>query len=90
MEKNQNLEWMLWQISVAENEQPPAYHLVHAICYFIEKYGQVPNRCEVSDGWKGILDVYEGVEITHTKSVQNNSLMLTFDESLEAHKTKIY
>jgi hypothetical protein len=80
MEKNQNLEWMLWQISVAENEQPPAYHLVHAICYFIEKYGQVPNRCEV----------YEGVEITHTKSVQNNSLMLTFDESLEAHKTKIY
>lgn len=90
MENNQNLEWMLWQISVSDNTEPPAYHLVHAIRHFIEKFGTVPNRCEVSDEWKGVLDVFEGVEITHTKSVQDNSLMLAFDESLEIAHAKIY
>ncbi len=91
MEKIQNLEWMLWQISTSETAQPPAYHLVQAIRHFIEKFGQVPNRCEVSDDWKGMLDSYEGVQITHTKSVQKNSLMLAYDDSVaEQPKAKIY
>ena len=82
MNKNHNLEWMLWQISDTDSEAPPAYTLVHAIKYYIEKFGRVPNRCEAPNVWKGILDAFEGVEITHSKSVQTNSLMLTFDETL--------
>ena len=83
MEKNFNLEWMLWQIPVDDSDAPPAYTLVHAIKYYIEKFGIIPNRCEVSTEWKGVLDHFEGVEITHSRSVQTNSLMLTFDEQLD-------
>ena len=82
MDKNRNLEWMLWQIPASDSEAPPAYTLVHAIKYYIEKFGQVPNRCEAPSVWEGVLDVFEGVQITHSRSVQPNSLMLSFDESL--------
>lgn len=83
MVKDQNLAWMLWQIPAGEEGLPPAYHLVNAIRYFIEKYGQVPNRCEAPQTWQGVLDDYEGVVIAHSKHVQQNSLMLAFDAAQE-------
>lgn len=80
MDDKKSLEWMLWQIPSSEKDSPPALALVNAIKYYIEKFGVVPNCCEVPISWKNKLDFFEGVEITHSKNVHDNNLMLTRDD----------
>jgi hypothetical protein len=82
--KKSNLEWMMWRIEESQLQDPPVANLIRAIQYYNEKYGAVPNRCEVSKKWSKDLEAPEGMMVTHTRSVQPGHIMLTLDPELRA------
>jgi hypothetical protein len=76
------LEWMMWRVEPGQLEDPPEANLIRAIQYFNEKYGSVPNRCEISPEWGEGLNPPAGMAITRSKSVQPGHLMLALDSTL--------
>lgn len=82
MSAEKNLDWMLWEIDKKQKKDPPVENLIRAIQYYNEKYGQVPNRCEISKRWAKKLEAPGGITITRSKSVRPHQLMLTLDPSL--------
>jgi len=82
--ENSKLEWMMWRIDESQLQDPPIANLIRAIQYYNEKYGAVPNRCEVSKKWPTELEAPEGMLLTHTRSLQPDHIMLTLDPELPA------
>jgi hypothetical protein len=82
--KKHELDWMMWRIEENQLEDPPVANLIRAIQYYNEKYGAVPNRCEVSTKWKKDVVVPEGMMLTRTRSVQPDHIMLALDPELHA------
>ena len=82
MSRKSALEWMMWRVEPGQLGDPPEVNLIRAIQYFNEKYGSVPNRCELSPKWGEELKPPAGMEITRSKSVQPGHLMLALDSSL--------
>ena len=78
------LEWMMWRIEESQLQDPPIANLIRAIQYYNEKYGAVPNRCEVSKNWVKEIAAPEGMMLTHTRSVRPDHIMLTLDPELHA------
>jgi hypothetical protein len=78
------LEWMMWQIDNAQTDDPPALNLIRAIQYYTEKYGGVPNRCEVHKDALAALHAPPGILVTGSKAVKRGCLMLARDPSLDA------
>lgn len=74
----------MWQIEEKQLGDPPVANLIRAIQYYNEKYGAVPNRCEVSSKWNKDMAVPEGMMLTRTRSVQPDHIMLTLDPELYA------
>ncbi len=73
---------MMWRIEENQLEDPPIANLIRAIQHFNEKYGTVPNRCEVSTKWSKEMSVPDGMTLTRTRSVQPNHIMLALDTEL--------
>jgi hypothetical protein len=82
MSSKSALEWMMWRVEPGQLNDPPEVNLIRAIQYFNEKYGSVPNRCELSPDWGQGINSPVGMEITRSKSVQPGHLMLALDISL--------
>jgi hypothetical protein len=82
--KKDKLEWMMWQIEEKQLQDPPIANLIRAIQYYNEKYGAVPNRCEVSNKWSKEMVAPEGMTLTRTRSVQPDHIMLALDPELHA------
>lgn len=82
--KKPELDWMMWRIEKNQLEDPPIANLIRAIQYYNEKYGAVPNRCEVSKKWSKEMVVPEGMMLTRTRSVQPDHIMLALDPELHA------
>ena len=74
----------MWQIEEKQLQDPPIANLIRAIQYYNEKYGAVPNRCEVSNKWSKEMVAPEGMTLTHTRSVQPDHIMLALDPELHA------
>lgn len=79
-----DLEWMLWQVDEDHREEPPAANLIRAVQHYIEKYGQVPNRCEVAAGWAAKLIAPEGMFVETTKKLRPFHFLITVDGKLHA------
>ena len=77
-----SLDWMMWQIDKNQSEDPPFQNLVRAIQHFTEKYGQVPNCCEIAADWGLELIPPEGMRLTRSKSVQPGNILLTLNSSI--------
>jgi hypothetical protein len=84
MGKKPSLEWMMWQVENSQLEDPPEANLIRAIQYFNEKYGSVPNRCELSPKWGKEINPPAGMVLTRSKSVQPGQLMLALDPTLSS------
>lgn len=82
--KKKDLEWMMWQVDDKQKEDPPIANLIRAIQYYNEKYGAVPNRCEISKKWSKELVAPEGMMLTRSRSCQPGNIMLTLDPELRA------
>ena len=80
--KKTGLEWMMWQIEKSQMSDPPLVNLVRAMEYFSEKYGQIPNRCEIAKDWGTELVAPRGMVVTASKSVRPGYLMLASDPEL--------
>lgn len=78
------LEWMMWRIDENQLQDPPIANLIRAIQYYNDKYGAVPNRCEVSKKWSKDVEAPEGMLLTRTRGVQPGHIMLTLDPELRA------
>ncbi|MEN8242989.1 MAG: hypothetical protein ABFS17_13805 [Chloroflexota bacterium] len=84
MSKKSALEWMMWQVEQSQMEDPAEANLIRAIQYFNEKYGSVPNRCELSPEWGEGINPPAGMVLTRSKSVQPGQMMLALDPTLAA------
>jgi hypothetical protein len=82
--KKHELEWMMWRIEENQLQDPPFANLIRAIQYYNEKYGAVPNRCEVSTKWSKEIVAPEGMMLTRARSVQPDHIMLALDTALHA------
>ena len=51
MAKTKDLDWMLWQVDDVDIKDSPSANLIRAIQHYNDKYGLVPNRCEVAPEW---------------------------------------
>jgi hypothetical protein len=80
--KKKDLEWMMWQVDDKQKEDPPIANLIRAIQYYNEKYGSVPNRCEISKKWSKELAAPEGMMLTRSRSIQSGNILLTLDPEL--------
>ena len=80
--KKKDLEWMMWQVEESQLEDPPIANLIRAIQYYNEKYGAVPNRCEVSKKWSKEMVAPQGMVLTRSRSIQPDHIMLTLDPGL--------
>ena len=78
------LEWMLWRVEEGQQEESPAANLIQAIQHYVDKYGQVPNRCEVAPEWEDNLIAPSGIAVEISKKVRRDHLLLTFDFSFDA------
>ncbi len=85
MAKKTNLDWMMWQIETSQMTDPPLVNLVRAIEYYNEKYGDIPNRCEIANGWGDQLIAPQGMVVTASKSVRPGFLLLTLDPELHGN-----
>lgn len=74
----------MWRIEDSQLQDPPIANLIRAIQYYNEKYGAVPNRCEVSQKWSKEVVAPEGMTLTRTRSLQPDHIMLTLDPELHA------
>ncbi|MDH5506516.1 MAG: hypothetical protein OEZ02_04785 [Anaerolineae bacterium] len=83
MKKKSKLDWMLWQVEDGYQNDPPQANLIRAIQHYNEKYGAVPNRCEVPPAWENRLKVPNGMLLAASKKVRPNHFMLTLDPDLE-------
>ncbi len=72
----------MWRVEASQMDDPPAANLIRAIRYYNDKYGLVPNRCELSPNWLEDLQAPEGITLTRSKSVQPGHLMLALDSTL--------
>lgn len=75
---------MMWRVEPGQMEDPPSANLIRAIQYFNQKYGSVPNRCELAPNWLEDLSAPAGLTISRTKSVQPGHLMLALDPSIRS------
>ncbi|MEK6220898.1 MAG: hypothetical protein N2D54_01460 [Chloroflexota bacterium] len=82
MAKKKQLDWMMWRVEDEQVDDPPALNLIRAIQYYNEKYGAVPNRCEVSPKWGKDLLAPEGMLVTKSRSVRPGHLMLAIDPEI--------
>ena len=82
--KDTQLDWMMWRIDEKQINDPPLINLVRAIEYYNDKYGRIPNRCEIAKGWGEELVAPEGMLVTQSKSVQKGHLMLATDPAVSA------
>jgi hypothetical protein len=82
MKNISNLEWMMWRIDKKNKNEPPLLNLVQAIEYYVEKYGKVPNRCEINENWGDELIAPAGMLLTRSKGMIVGHLMLTLDAEL--------
>jgi hypothetical protein len=80
--KKHKLEWMMWRIEENQLQDPPIANLIRAIQYYNEKYGAIPNRCEISKKWSKEMVTLEGMMLTRTRSIQPDHIMLTLDPDL--------
>jgi hypothetical protein len=83
MSDTSSLEWMLWLIEDAQEDELPLVVLIQAILYYNEKYGCVPNRCEVPPGWADDLKAPPGMQVQQTSSVPPGHLRLALDPGLD-------
>lgn len=83
MTLSKNQEWMLWQVDEKLREEPVTANLIRAIQYYSEKYGQIPNRCEVTAGWADELKMPRGMVVERTKTMQPYQFLLTLDSNLD-------
>ena len=74
----------MWRIEENQLQDPPIANLIRAIQYYNEKYGAVPNRCEISKKWSKEIIAPEGMMLTRTRSLQPDHIMLTLDPELHA------
>lgn len=79
MEKQRSLDWMMWQIDDASLNNSPLANLIEAIQYYNNKYGAVPNRCEVPEGWSDDLKAPAGIIVTPSPTVRPRHIHLTVD-----------
>ncbi len=82
--KAPTLDWMMWQIDKNQNEDPPFQNLVRAMQHYTEKYGQVPNSCEVADNWGIDMHVPQGMHLTRSKSVQPGNILLAINPLIKS------
>ena len=82
MANESNLKWMMWRIDKNNSSEPPLINLVQAIEYYVEKYGHVPNRCEIAEEWGEELVPPVGMMVTRSKCLIAGHLMLTLDTEL--------
>ena len=82
MADRKELDWMMWRIEDSQRTDPPLVNLVRAIQYYNEKYGHIPNRCEMAEGWGSDLVPPQGMVVSHSKSLRPDHLMLTLDPNL--------
>lgn len=80
--KKITLDWMMWQIDTKQKEDPPLQNLVRAIQYYTEKYGSVPNCCEISLDWGQDLVVPRGMRLTRSKNVQPEFILLAQNSAI--------
>lgn len=85
MPRPESLAWMLWQIDDEHKNDPPAANLIRAIQYYTEKYGRVPNRCEVGQDWPEDLGVAEGLQVSRSADVRPFQLRLASDPTLDSN-----
>jgi hypothetical protein len=85
MAENYSLEWMLWQITDAKTQTPQLATIIEAIAYYTNKYGVVPNRCEVPSDWDNKLAAPEGILVTSSSNLPAHHLRLTVDPNLNAN-----
>lgn len=83
MAKKDALEWMMWHIDKSQRHDPPLVNLVRAMQHYIEKYGRVPNRCELASNWGRGLVAPVGMKLTRSKSVRPDHMMLATDTSIK-------
>lgn len=74
---------MMWQIDSSKIGDQPELVLIQAIQYYTEKYGAVPNRCEIPPDWAKELVVPDGMTLTRSRTVQKGHLMLALDPELD-------
>lgn len=72
----------MWRIDRKNSSEPPLINLVQAIEYYVEKYGHVPNRCEICEDWGEELVAPVGMVVERSKSLITGHLMLTLDAEL--------
>ena len=83
MAKKDQLEWMMWRVDKSQRDDPPLVNLVRAIQHYNEKYGRIPNRCELANDWgKGLVPPM-GMHLTRSRSVRPGHLMLATDASID-------
>lgn len=83
MANKKDLEWMLWQVEDRDIKDPPSANLIRAIQHYNEKYGLVPNRCEVAPEWAADLKAPGGMVISASKEVRPRHFLLTLDPHLK-------
>jgi hypothetical protein len=82
MAKIKELDWMLWRIEKNQMKDPPLVNLVRAIEYYSDKYGQIPNRCEIAKDWGKDLVPPGGMMLSESKTVRPGHMMLTTDPDI--------
>ncbi|MBW8010328.1 MAG: hypothetical protein FVQ83_03665 [Chloroflexi bacterium] len=83
MDTNKDLDWMLWQVEDSDINDPPSANLIRAIQPYNQKYGLVPNRCEVAPEWAADLKAPGGMLISASKDVRPRHFLLTVDPHLK-------
>ena len=76
---------MMWKVEAGAAEDPMALNLIRAIQYYTDKYGSVPNRCEVHSETLGEIVAPAGMHLTGSKAVKRGYLMLASDPSVDEH-----
>lgn len=73
----------MWKVDAGQKHDPPTLNLIRAIQYYTDKYGKVPNRCEVHKTELGQLHAPSGMTLTGSKAVKRGHLMLASDPSVD-------
>lgn len=78
---------MMWQIDASQIDDPPYLNLIRAIQYFSEKYGLVPNHCELPLTWGVGINAPGGMLLTRSKSLPVGTILLALNPD---NKTKLF
>jgi hypothetical protein len=84
MDISNDLEWMLWQVDEEQRGDQPEENLIRAIQHYNDKYGFVPNRCEVAAGWAMELKAPPGMLVEPSRKLRPFHFLITLDPNMNA------